>query len=92
MDENKGARILEKVHTIAILQYLYEHGQCRKIDLYKDVSTDPTVQVRLNELEENGLIRTDTDRSRRAAVVISLTARGIQVAELLADIDSILKG
>ena len=85
-----GASSLEEKHMISILLYLNLNRRCQKIEIYHNVSTNPRIPDKLNDLEEMGLITQEPTEGSRATTV-SLTPKGIEVANLLQNIDRLIK-
>lgn len=75
---------LEERHILSIMLYLRDNDGCKKIELYHDVSTNPRMPIKLNVLEEMGLIRIDQENKR---CNIFLTERGKKVADSIAKIE-----
>lgn len=82
---------LEEKHMITVLMFLVANGPCRKIDIYDGVSSNPRMPDKLNKLEGLGLITQEMDAVSRSTIV-TLTAAGEQVANLLVSIDRCIKG
>ena len=87
---DKNILSLEEKHLIAILMYLTINGECRKIDIYENVSSNPRIPDKLDRLEYLGLITQSRDPSKRS-VMVSLTEKGRQVTDLMSQIDKIIK-
>ena len=86
-----GVTALEEKHMIAVLMYLRTNGPSRKIDIYNAVSTNPRMPDKLNALESLGLVDQEMDVLTRSTVV-SLTPSGEHAANMLAAIDTCIKG
>lgn len=82
--------ILEEKHMVSTILFLYGREGCMKTELYTNVSSNPKMPMKLDRLEEAGLImQMQTEGSR--AVVLSLTETGRKVARSLQEIDGILE-
>lgn len=90
LEKDKGVLSLEEKHMIAILLFLSINGQCRKIEVYQNVSSNPRIPEKLDRLEAMGLI-TQTIAKGSRSVTVALTAKGKEVASLLQGIDRIVK-
>ena len=91
MQDSEGVRIFEEKHMISILLFIYENGPSRKMDIYDNVSKNPRMPDKLEKLQESGLIRMESDPDGKVTVLISLTAKGITVAQKLVDLDRIIR-
>ncbi len=81
---------LEEKHLISIMMFLSINGQCRKIDVYENVSTNPRIPEKLDRLEAMGLI-TQSRGSNQKSVIIALTEKGKVAAERIMELDRIIK-
>lgn len=86
----KSVQGLEEKHTISIMLFLSINGECKKIDIYRKVSSNPRIPAKLDRLEAMGLIAQRTTRGTRAVTIV-LTAKGRQVADKLLELDRIIK-
>lgn len=89
-DTSKGVLTFEEKHLIAIMLFLSINGRCRKIDIYQNVSSNPRIPEKLDRLEALGLLIQESDPNHRS-IMISLTPKGVEVAEKLADLDKVIK-
>lgn len=71
--ERAAIQVFEEKHNMEILVFLLENGPCPKTDLYRGVSTNPRMPVKLAMLESIGLVRLEP--SERFTMV-SLTEKG----------------
>lgn len=90
-DENRismeGLRLLESSHMIQLLIYVDEHDNCRKNDIYLDVSHNSTMPKKIDAASDSGLmIQTSDGRGIRLA----LTDKGKKVTSLLKEVGGIL--
>lgn len=88
MAEN-GIRVLEARHMISIVLYLSENDGCIKTDLYRDVSNNPRMPSKLDELESSGLIVQEQSPDSNA-VRLRLTDTGRRVSALLSEADGLM--
>ena len=80
---------LEEKHVLSILVYLSQNDGCRKSDLYRDVSRNPRMPNKLDQLEREGLIE-QVPLGDRNSVRIVLTDVGRRVADALVEIDRMM--
>jgi hypothetical protein len=85
-----GATSFEEKHLIAVMMYLALNGACRKIDIYRNVSSNPRIPEKLDRLEALGLITQVSDKNLRS-IVINLTPKGKIVAQKIVDLDVAIK-
>ncbi len=92
MDEEIETGVLgfEEKHTISIMLFLSINGECKKIDVYRNVSSNPRIPDKLDRLEAMGLLTQKTTRGTRA-VTIALTPKGRTVADKLIELDRIMR-
>lgn len=86
-----GAPSFEEKHLIAIMMYLAVNGACRKIDIYRNVSSNPRIPEKLDRLEAMGLINQAPDKNLRS-ILINLTPKGQTVAQKIIDLGAAIKG
>ena len=86
----KGVAALEEKHLVSILMFLAIHGNCKKIEVYENVSSNPRIPEKLDRLESLGLI-IQKDIPGVRSIEIELTAKGRMVAEQLLAIDNTIK-
>jgi DNA-binding MarR family transcriptional regulator len=80
----------EEKHLISIMMFLSVNGECRKIEIYENVSSNPRIPDKLDRLEALGLI-TQTPRSDSRSITIGLTEKGKAVAAHFVELDKIIK-
>ncbi|MBE6528639.1 MAG: hypothetical protein E7Z64_05715 [Thermoplasmata archaeon] len=80
----------EEKHLISIMMFLSLNGECRKIDVYHNVSSNPRIPDKLDRLESMGLITQIRDPNTRS-IMIRLTESGKHVASTLAELDRFLR-
>lgn len=83
------ADVLEDRHAISILLFLAEHPDSKKTELYEHIPRNARTPSKIASLEDAGLI---TQTPFRASILLDLTDAGREVADLLAEIDGIIKG
>jgi len=88
--DDRGVSAFEEKHLISIMQFLSINGQCRKIEIYQNVSSNPRIPEKLDRLEALGLITQVSDPNIRS-VIIALTPKGRKIADMLTEMDLILK-
>jgi DNA-binding MarR family transcriptional regulator len=85
-----GVLGFEEKHMIAIMMFLSINGECQKIEIYRNVSSNPRIPDKLDRLEVMGLIKQISTVGTRA-ITIALTPKGKEVAEKLIELDGIVK-
>ena len=90
LEKEKGVMTLEEKHMIAIMMYLSINGECRKIEIYENVSSNPRIPQKLDRLESMGLLTQKYDRNLRSTV-IKLTSKGMEAAKIINELDRRLK-
>jgi len=89
-EPDKGVLGFEEKHTIAIMTFLSINGECQKIEIYRNVSSNPRIPDKLDRLEAMGLL-TQTSTKGSRSMIIALTPKGRQVADRLLELDRIIK-
>lgn len=80
--------IFEQVYMVSIMLYLLENDNCKKIELYKNVSDNPRMPDKLDKLKEKDIISYVQDgRSTR----LCLTGLGRQLAEHFKEMDQLMR-
>lgn len=90
LEMDRGVLSFEEKHLVAIMMYLSINGQCRKIEIYQNVSSNPRIPEKLDRLESLGLIRQTNDTKSRS-IIVSLTSKGRAVADKLIELDKLIK-
>jgi DNA-binding MarR family transcriptional regulator len=85
-----GVLGFEEKHMISIMMFLSINGECQKIEIYRNVSSNPRIPDKLDRLEAMGLIKQISTVGTRA-ITIALTPKGKEVAEKLIELDGIVK-
>ena len=83
---------LEERYSHDILIRLLECGSMMKTELLRSVSKSSCMIIRLEHLEEAGLVQTYNDTFSHNTKWVSLTAKGEEVARLLKIIGDIMDG
>lgn len=86
----EGIKVFEEKNAIPILFYLFEHGSCRKMDLYRDVTRNYRVPEVLEMMEDRGMIHQEQVSGKRDSVIISLTDTGRDIVDHLNYIEGVL--
>ncbi len=89
-DKRKGVYSFEEKHLISIMMFLSVNRECRKIEIYENVTSNPRIPEKLDKLESLGLITQSRVRGDRFTTV-KITEKGIKVVEHLTQIDEITK-
>ena len=74
---------------ISIMLYLLDNDGCIKTDLYRDVSNNPRMPSKLDDLETAGLVIQEPAPDSKA-VRLHLSDLGRKVSSLLAEADRIM--
>ena len=86
----EGIKVFEGKNAMPILFYLFEHGSCRKMDLYRDVTRNYRVPEVLEMMENRGMIHQEQVSGKRDSVIISLTDTGRDIVDHLNYIEGVL--
>ncbi len=79
--------VLERKHSLKVLMTVYRNGTMSKTELVESIATGAgSVSARIDELCEAGLIYIHEEDVRPFRKMVSLTERGLEVAELIASI------
>lgn len=78
--------VLESKHLLSILLFVNEHGSCRRVDIYENVSWNTNILKKIAILEEIGPLIVDVDYRNS----ISFTESGRLVAFQLGIVESII--
>ena len=87
---NNPLRILEEKHVIDILFFLMNRDHCMKSDIYKNVSTNSRMPVKLDMMEKEGLITQSVDTFKNNTTTVSLTPKGRKITENLIEVGQIM--
>lgn len=90
MTKEKSVVSLEEKHLISILMYMSINEECKKMDIYNQITSNPRIPEKLDRLDGMGLIKQTHDPNQRS-VIISLTPKGKQVTEILKEVDRLIK-
>lgn len=83
---------LEQKHSLKILYILHENGEMCKGELSSKITVGTvSVQARISDLIDAGLIHERVDTVRPYKKHISLTEKGTQVAELIVRMNNLLQ-
>ena len=92
MGTDYKASILENTHTVKILMILNENGKMMKGDLARSIAKGTsTVQARVAELVEAGLLTETREKVKPFKIFVSLTPEDENVANMLRAIESCLR-
>ena len=86
----RGAEGFEEKHLLSIMMFLSMNGECRKIEIYENVSSNPRIPQKLDRLESMGLLTQKYDSNLRSTV-IKLTSKGMEAAKIINELDRRLK-
>ncbi|MBO4568856.1 MAG: hypothetical protein J5674_02610 [Candidatus Methanomethylophilaceae archaeon] len=83
--------VMERRHAMKVLLVLRDRGTMNKTELVESLTSGAgSVQTRIDELCEAGLLMVDEENVRPFRKMISLSEKGKRVADLIEDIRSIL--
>ncbi|MDO5837332.1 MAG: hypothetical protein Q4P10_00955 [Methanomassiliicoccales archaeon] len=71
--------VIEERHMLSIILYLYRCGKATKSNIYDNVSKNPRMPLKLDVLEDEGLI----SMKRGSPTFVILTEKGRRIAESL---------
>ncbi|AMK13849.1 hypothetical protein AUP07_0802 [methanogenic archaeon mixed culture ISO4-G1] len=89
-EKAKGAEGFEEKHLLSIMMFLSMNGECRKIEIYENVSSNPRIPQKLDRLEAMGLLTQKYDSNLRS-MMIKLTSKGMEAAKIINELDRLLK-
>lgn len=93
MEGEPGATLFENTHAVSIMLVLREEGPMVKGDLAHSMSKGTsTVQRRVEDLVEAGLVEERRETVRPFKRIVSLTAEGEAAADLLKQLDDLVRG
>ncbi|MBO4357829.1 MAG: hypothetical protein J5813_06675 [Candidatus Methanomethylophilaceae archaeon] len=84
-------QLFSERHTCHILVYLHLFGPRTRTEIYQAISTNPRMPIKLDMLEQYGLIK-QTDRNNFGRKMVSLTNSGTKFATTLCTLEKILGG
>jgi len=67
---------LEEKYMLSILLFLKDNDRCKKIDLYRAVSTNPRMPQKLAVLEDMGLLHIEED-GKISTIILSEKGKAI---------------
>jgi len=88
--KEKSVVSFEEKHLISIMMYMSINEECKKMDIYDQITSNPRIPEKLDRLEGMGLIKQIHDPNQRS-IIISLTPKGKQVCDLLKEVDRLIK-
>ena len=84
----KTIDLIDRRHMMGILLFLLDNGSSLKTEIYNDVSRNSNMSVRIDDLEDIGLVsHVVTFRG----FIYALTPKGRRVAELLRSVETVLE-
>ena len=90
MDGNtKKGTLLETSKVIDILFYIRNNPNCKKTDIYRNVTRNVYIPTKIEEMGEMGLIVLGEAVGSRATL-LSLTDKGVRLTDLLLEAESLL--
>jgi len=87
----KTNEILSEKNTVAIIIYLYMFGPNNRSTIYKNISTNPRMPIKLDRLMDYGIIK-PSDGNSSSYTTLELTDRGRKFAEMLCTMERIAGG
>jgi len=88
--KNLHIKGLEDKHKISLLLFLLENGPTMKSVIYENISTNPRMADKIDELAKMGLVTIDWRKFQNNAMIICLTPVGTMIAEKLRDIELLM--
>jgi len=83
--------LLSEKNTVAIIVYLYIFGPTNRTTIYKNVSTNPRMPIKIDRLMESGLVKPVNGNSS-SYTVLELTQKGKKFGEMLCTMERIAGG
>lgn len=83
---------MDILHANKILPFILEHGEIKKTDLLKVVSSSDSFNKSLRELEDQGFIISKVEIRKRKEIHITLTPKGMAAARAMIDVRKIAQG
>ena len=90
--KNLQIKGMEDRHKISILIFLLINGPSMKSTIYENISTNPRMADKIDELAGMGLVTIDQRKFENNATFVSLTPKGEAVAEKLYQIKLLISG
>ena len=89
MSKTRVGDILESANTVDILLYIHDHPNCRKSDIYQNVTRNAHTKEKIECLGKEGLI--DMEQTGRPnAILLSLSEKGQNLTDILLEAERIL--
>ena len=89
MSRTRIGDVLESANSVDILFYIHSHPNCRKSDIYQNVTRNAHTKEKIECLGEEGLI--DMEQTGRPnAILLSLSEKGRALTDLLLEAERIL--
>ncbi len=83
-------RIFSERNTSDTIMFLYLFGPKGKTEIYDAISRNPRMPMKLQMLEDYGLVRSYSDGGKK--MMIGLTPKGNKFASALSDLEKIVGG
>ena len=84
----KTIDLIDRRHMMGILLFLLDNGSSLKTEIYNDVSRNSNMSVRIDDLEDIGLV---SHMVTFRGFIYALTPKGRRVAELLRSVEKVLE-
>ena len=84
-------QIFNERHTCHIIMYLHLFGPRTRSEIYQAVSTNPRMPIKLDMLEQYGLIK-QMERTQSGRKIVTLTSTGTTFAMTLCTLEKIRGG
>jgi len=88
--KNLHIKGMEDKHKISILIFLLKNGPSMKSKIYENISTNPRMADKINELVEMSLVTVDQRKFENNAMFVDLTPKGTTVAKKLYEIELVI--
>ncbi len=79
-------KMMDEKHMMSIILFIYRNKDVTKGMIYQNIGMSPRMNVKLDILKDMGLISIEGTVAKH----VSLTEKGIRVAESISDIEDIL--
>lgn len=89
--EAKLGGVLNELNAVGLLLFLYENEQALATDLLNVSGNYTKLKSMAENMKEKGLVNIEIDYEPRITYHYSLTQKGIAIAKLLSEADSIIK-
>ena len=86
-NESRPIESLDSKHKMSTILFIHESGPCRRTEIYQYVSRNGNMSRKIETMIDLGIL---TERPSIHGVMLCLTPLGMDVAEYLQKVDSLL--